>query len=171
MMLTHDQIATIRLVAEVLGGIGLWLADSPLVKKQKPGIVQEQPQGDQRIMNFAQISKLLTLIPVVVAGIEQIHSSASGETKQQLAQDALSLATGVYSYADSKNADKAQAVGSGVSSIIDSVVSIFNATGIFTHKTATVKAAIATAADPASPQTAVSAEVQSGPGLSNVVAA
>lgn len=82
------------------------------------------------------ILKLVTLAPVVVAGIEQLHGEKDSTTKQQMAQDALTLATGVADVVLPTQQTTTDTVSSSVSSIINSVVSVFNATGIFQHKTA-----------------------------------
>lgn len=87
-------------------------------------------------MNWAVIiAQLLQLTPIVVAGIESIHQDASGETKQQMAVQALQLATGTANAvvpADEQPA--AQAAEKLAAGVIPNVVEFFNATGIFQHK-------------------------------------
>ncbi len=87
------------------------------------------------MFNIAQILKFVTLAPVVIAGIEQLHGEADSATKKQLAQDSLQLAAGVADVVIPGQAPITDAVATSVSQIIDSVVSAFNATGVFSHKT------------------------------------
>ena len=86
--------------------------------------------------DFGSIVKYLSVAPVVIAGIEALHGEKDSATKQQMAHDALSLATGVSAAVLSPdNANTAQVVSASLSSVIDSIVGIFNATGVFSHKT------------------------------------
>jgi hypothetical protein len=80
--------------------------------------------------------KVLPLIPTVIAGVEQLHGEKDGATKKQMAQDALSLATGVASAALPAQAQAVQVVSAATSSIIDATVSAFNAAGVFQTKSA-----------------------------------
>lgn len=65
------------------------------------------------------ISNIWKIAPYVVAGIEQIHSNETTETKTQLAQDALSIALqGSAQVLGPANEQTAQIVGGAVSSAI-----------------------------------------------------
>ena len=87
-------------------------------------------------MNWlAGLMVALKWAPVIVAGIEQIHADASGATKQQLAIEALTLATGVaQNVLPANKAAMAGGISSHLAQIVDAVVGIFNFTGVFKHK-------------------------------------
>jgi hypothetical protein len=72
--------------------------------------------------------KLLSLIPYVVGGIEQIHGDAkTGAEKKQLALEALGLAENAAAAADEKDAPAIQAAAALASTTIDGVKSVYNA--------------------------------------------
>jgi hypothetical protein len=72
--------------------------------------------------------KLLSLIPYVVSGIEQIHGDAkTGKEKKQLALEALGLASSSAEAIDSKDASAIQAATFLASTTIDGVKSVYNA--------------------------------------------
>lgn len=145
-MLTQSQLDWIRTFAKILVAVLLYLAKSPLKWAKKTDAttpvfaspIQPQLSTDKKegpAMNITSILKALTLAPVVVAGIEQLHAEASGSTKKQLAQDSLTLASGIAAAVDSSDTATINAVSQSVGTMIDSVVSIMNATGVFAHKT------------------------------------
>lgn len=82
---------------------------------------------------LAVLFRLLSLTPVVVAGIESLHSEASGATKKQLAMDALNVAGAVAGAALPGSQQAVTAMTGAVGGVIDNVVSIFNAAGTFGH--------------------------------------
>jgi hypothetical protein len=84
--------------------------------------------------DFEHILNFLPLVPVVVAGIEHIHSDADSATKKQLAQESLALAAGVAGAILPGEAPLIDVSSAGVSLMIDAVVKIFNETGVFFHK-------------------------------------
>jgi uracil phosphoribosyltransferase len=77
-------------------------------------------------MNWISVfTALLKLIPYVVQGIETIHTNESTETKTQLAQDALKIATdGAVSILNPGDAATTTAVSTAVSSAITSAQQI-----------------------------------------------
>lgn len=88
------------------------------------------------------IAALFNLVPYIVAGVEQIHKDASSADKKTLAQEALGLALGgANQVLTGGNKTLANNVAQASSVIIDSTVSLFNALGMFTHKTAPAAAA------------------------------
>lgn len=87
-------------------------------------------------LNFGKVFNFLPLIGYIVAGIEQIHADAPGETKKQIAQEALGLAVGTAENALPGDAPMVAAAGAATSALIDGSVSLFNALGLFTHKAA-----------------------------------
>lgn len=82
--------------------------------------------------------KLIQLAPTITAGVEQIHGAAkSGAEKKDLAIASLMLATGVAdNVLPADQSAIADSVASEAGNLISSIVNIFNATGIFHHKTA-----------------------------------
>jgi hypothetical protein len=80
--------------------------------------------------------KMLQLAPTIIAGVEQIHGAAvSGAEKKDLAQASLLLAAGVAdNVLPADEAAISDSVAQHTSTLIDSIVGIFNATGIFSHK-------------------------------------
>jgi hypothetical protein len=80
--------------------------------------------------------KMITLAPIIVAGVEQIHgATANGATKRDLAQGSLILASGIADQVLPDDQKKiAAAVATAAGPLIDSIVAIFNATGTFTKK-------------------------------------
>lgn len=72
--------------------------------------------------------KLLSLIPYVVSGIEQIHGDAkSGAEKKQLAMEALGLSANVALNADPKDQAAITAATALASTCIDGVKNVYNA--------------------------------------------
>jgi hypothetical protein len=156
-MLASISTGWLRCIGEVVGGILLYLAQSPRQRTSRQeavaipvlslsptqGTTPLTTKGIQNVMasfSIADLSKLLTLAPLVVAGVEQLHSESSSTTKHQVAKDALTLATGVADAVDSGDSTTTDSVSSNVSAIIDSVVSILNAAKMFTHKATTAQA-------------------------------
>jgi hypothetical protein len=84
---------------------------------------------ERLIMNWlTALTNVFKLVPYVVAGVETIHQNESTETKTQLAQDALSIATaGAMQILGPANAQIAGAVSSAVSAGITSVQSVIAA--------------------------------------------
>lgn len=156
-MLASISTNWLRCIGEVIGGILLYLANSPIQRASRQedgegrvlalsptqGTTSLTTKGKQNVMasfSIADLSKLLTLAPLVVAGVEQLHSESSSTTKHQVAKDALTLATGVADAVDSRDSTTTDSVSSNVSAIIDSVVSILNAAKVFTHKATAAQA-------------------------------
>lgn len=74
---------------------------------------------------------LLTAVPYIMVGIQQIHTDAKGATKKQLALEALGLATAAsQAVLPPEQAQQAAAVSSAVSNIIDNMVAAFHATNV-----------------------------------------
>lgn len=73
--------------------------------------------------------KMLSLVPVIVAGIEQIHGDAkTGVEKKQLAMEALGLAQGVAGATVSDELKPTVDAATGLASaVIDGTVSVMNA--------------------------------------------
>ncbi len=76
-------------------------------------------------------ANLLTALPYIIAGIQQIHKDAAGATKKQLALESLGLATAVAGVVlPPAQAAQAQAIGGAVGNIIDNLVTAFHATNV-----------------------------------------
>lgn len=72
--------------------------------------------------------KLLSLIPYVVSGIEQIHGDAvSGADKKTLAMEALGLSATTAAQADPGELPAIQAATALASTTIDGVKAVYNA--------------------------------------------
>lgn len=95
------------------------------------------------------LMRSLQLLPVVVAGIEQIHGEAPGTTKKQMAIDALNLATGSAEVILPQFQAAETAAATLTSNIIDGVVDVFNKTGTFQTSGSTTVAKPAPAPAPA----------------------
>jgi len=111
-------------------------------------------------MNSTMVSwlvKMITLVPMIVAGIEKIHGEAPGASKKQMAMDALGLAYGTASTVLPQDQAAIDAATGLTSNLIDNVVTVFNATGAFGASTAPPGATaaapkpVAAAAAPAAP--------------------
>jgi hypothetical protein len=86
-------------------------------------------------MNWMRLATtILGLAPYVVAGVEKLHAEASGATKRQLAQDALSLAVSTAAACAPGQQQAVQGIGDAVGQVIDATVALANASGDFTHK-------------------------------------
>lgn len=83
--------------------------------------------------------RALQVAPLVVAGIEQLHSEAPGVTKKQMAMDALGLASYTASVVAPEQQDAIKAATQLTSNAIDNTVQLFNALGLFQHKPEVVK--------------------------------
>lgn len=82
-------------------------------------------------MNWVQwMIRILTVAPIVVAGIEAIHTEAkSGAVKKQMAMDALGLSAGVAQlFVPDNLKPAAQAASQLASQTIDGLVTVMNAT-------------------------------------------
>lgn len=90
---------------------------------------------------LALLSRVLSLTPLVVAGVEYIHANAPGETKKQVAFEALSLAAQTGAAIDPDHAAPIGEITGHIGNVIDSVVGIFNATGQFKKPGAAAAAA------------------------------
>lgn len=90
--------------------------------------------------NFTNFLDTLKLAPYVAAGVNQIHSDASTETKTQIATEALQLAAGVAG-----TVLPGEAALVGVAAQITQMV-----IGLFSHPSVTIPASV-----PASVPTAV----------------
>ncbi len=134
-------------------------------------------------MTMQQSLAMTSLVPTVVAGVEQLHAEADSATKQEMAQDALLLASGVYSGIDPEHAAITQAAAGAACVMINAIVSLFNTTGMFKHKkaAASVPVPVKPVADPAPSPVPVAAvlpvaiapvvcEAVSGPGLHTLYA-
>lgn len=76
---------------------------------------------------------LVSLLPAVIMGIQQIHTDASGATKKQIALESLGLATAA---ADAVLAPEQKAIADATSGMIDQFVNLFhtaNAPGFGTN--------------------------------------
>jgi hypothetical protein len=72
--------------------------------------------------------KLLSLLPYVVSGIEQIHGDAkTGAEKKQLALEAVGLGSNAAAFIDPKDAPAIAAATQLASTTIDGVKSVYNA--------------------------------------------
>jgi len=80
-------------------------------------------------MNWLSIiAGIYKLIPYVVAGIETVHENETTETKTQLAQDALGIATQAAAQVlPSSDANIANAVSAAVSGVIASTQAVIAA--------------------------------------------
>ena len=74
---------------------------------------------------FAYLSRSLSVLPYVVAGIQAIHKDANGATKKQLAMESLGLAGSIL---PTQQANESQAIGDVVGSVIDLIVQQAHAT-------------------------------------------
>jgi hypothetical protein len=85
---------------------------------------------------FAKLSGLLSLLPYLVAGVNTLHSGATGADKKsavlQLAGMGLQVAEVVVPGA----APAIELAAPHIGKAIDAFVGIFNAFGIFAHKAA-----------------------------------
>lgn len=80
---------------------------------------------------FLNIAKMLSLLPYLLMGIEQIHADASGATKKQLAMESLGLAsTAEGAILPGKQAEITAAT-QFASVSIDAVVATANQLGVF----------------------------------------
>ena len=71
---------------------------------------------------------LLSALPYIISGIQQIHSDAAGATKKQLALEALGLATATAgAILPPEQAAQSQAIGGAIGNIIDNIVTAFHA--------------------------------------------
>lgn len=123
-------------------------------------------------MNLAWLQyvlRVLTLAPAIVAGIEHIHAEAPGATKKQMAMDALGLAYGTASAVLPQDQTAIDAATSLTSNVIDGVVSVFNATGIF-KTLPPAPAPVAARAPAAAARVAVEAPAPAAPMPAPVVA-
>jgi|ERR1035437_2200197 translation initiation factor 2 alpha subunit (eIF-2alpha) len=93
-------------------------------------------------MNWlTMLQSLFKLVPYVVAGIEVIHTNETTETKTQLAQDALSIATQAAAQILSPgNAAISNSVSAAVNNGIQNVQDVL--TAIKANKTAPITVAI-----------------------------
>ncbi len=80
--------------------------------------------------------KALQMVPVVVAGVEAVHTNLSGSAKKEQALTYLGLGSAVASQLDPKDTDTFNTVNQAVGQAIDATVSIANAVGQFTKKSA-----------------------------------
>ena len=86
-------------------------------------------QGDIDMNWLTILQSIFKLIPYVVQGIEVVHAGESTETKLQLAQDALKVATGAASAILAPgNAEIATAVSGAVTVGIQSAQTLITAT-------------------------------------------
>lgn len=85
--------------------------------------------------------RILQTAPLVVAGIEQLHGSASGESKKKMAMDALSIAHAVAHDVLPEQQAAIDAATELTSNVIDGVVSTFNAAKVFPLPAAAAPAA------------------------------
>lgn len=71
--------------------------------------------------------RALSMVPVIVSGIEQVHGDAkSGAEKKQLAMEALGLAASVAPVIDPAHQQTISAASSLASQAIDGVVAVMN---------------------------------------------
>lgn len=173
--MTHADL--IRIAVEILGGLVLYLAKSPLtINKVLAGPAETKGAA----VNLTQILQLVNLVPTVVSKVEALYVEASSGTKQQLAKDSLMLAAGTFAAIDPADVEATAAVANTATTLIDVFVNQFNQSGIFKHKAAAVclKMPVITSAPvassiPAGAATvapAASSAVVTGPGLPAVSA-
>lgn len=85
--------------------------------------------------DLGMLLKITALVPYVIAGIEKLHQDAPGSTKQKLAHDALSLASGVADVVLTGQNQQYAAISSQIiNQQIDAMVLAFNTAGIFSKK-------------------------------------
>jgi hypothetical protein len=86
---------------------------------------------EEKQMWLTLLLRALQLAPVIVAGIEHIHGEKSGATKKQMAMDALALASGSAGVLAPEQQPAIDAATQLTSNVIDGVVSVYNASGVF----------------------------------------
>jgi len=73
------------------------------------------------------LSKILSVAPAVVAGIEAIHGEKDTATKTQMAQDALGISSEVAQYVAPQYQAQIAVANSMVASIIDGIQKLHQA--------------------------------------------
>ena len=83
-------------------------------------------------MNWLQyLTKSLSALPYIIAGIQAIHQDAKGADKKTLALESLGLATATAgALLPPEQAAQAQAIGGAVGNIIDNIVTAFHASNV-----------------------------------------
>ena len=81
-------------------------------------------------MNWTQLlANIFKALPYVVAGVNVVHSEKDSQTKVQIAQDALAIATqGASAILTGTDAQAAQAVSGAVATAIQAVQAVHDAT-------------------------------------------
>ena len=88
-------------------------------------------------MNWLQLmSKILSAVPVAVAGVEAIHGEKDGVTKKQLALDSLGLSAAVAQLVTPNQQQAIDAATKAAADTIDAVVKVANSSGAFNKATA-----------------------------------
>ncbi len=92
-------------------------------------VIENSRRGDDRMKGMGGwLIKLLSLIPYVVSGIEQIHGETkTGVEKKQLAMEALGLAATTALTLDPGQSPAIQAAAKLASQAIDGVKEVYNA--------------------------------------------
>lgn len=96
----------------------------------EPTAIPIQKSEVQNTMGWAGwLAKLLQLIPLVVQGVETIHTEAkNGTVKKQMAMDALGFATaGAQAFAPDSQQAAVAAASDLASTVIDKTVAVMNA--------------------------------------------
>lgn len=75
-----------------------------------------------------KVLQMLQLIPIIWAGIEQLHGDKDHATKKQLAMEALGFASSVAASVEPQQAAAIQAASGLASSVIDGVANFANVT-------------------------------------------
>lgn len=95
----------------------------------------------------AWLTQTLGALPYIVSGIEQIHANASGETKKQIALNAVGLAVGAGETIAPEIDPAVAAATTLISATIDGVKAVYNAAkGISKNPTGTTGNVSTTAA-------------------------
>lgn len=80
------------------------------------------------------LTKLLTLAPGIVQGVEVLKAESDSASKKQVAMDSLLLATGIANYTDPADQGLIAPLSAVASGVIDAIVTGNNQAGVFTHK-------------------------------------
>ncbi len=80
------------------------------------------------------LAPIFEALPTIVAGVETLHTEASGVTKQQLAVDSVSVLTSTLTKAVPGADSFANEIDAILKAGINLTVAGFNAAGTFVHK-------------------------------------
>jgi hypothetical protein len=86
-------------------------------------------------MSFLPVAQsLLAGLPQLVLDIERNHTEKSGESKKQLALDAIATGLSAVEASTPRHAQQIAEAAEHFGSVIDSIVHVFNLFGVFGHK-------------------------------------